>query len=192
MSGSRTNKPEEMTMSMTAERRISGQVKEESTAAPTKTLLRIAERLSGVGALVSHYGLVLVIFWIGAMKFTAYEANSIQPMAANSPLMRWLYGFLSVQGFSDLLGVVEIAIAVMIGMRWLSPRVSAVGSMLAILMLLTTLSFLFSTPGWEPSLGGFPALAVVPGQFLLKDLVLLGASIWSLGESLASIGASRS
>ena len=81
----------------------------------------------------------------------------------------------------------EIAIAVMIGMRWLSPRVSAVGSMLAILMFLTTLSFLFSTPGWEPSLGGFPALAVVLGQFLLKDIVLLGASIWSLGESLASI-----
>src|SRR4029434_2702637 len=41
-------------------------------------------------------------------------------------------------------------------------------------------------------LGRIPALAVVPGQFLLKDFVLLGASIWSLGESLASIGASGS
>jgi hypothetical protein len=36
-------------MSMPAERRISGQVKEESTAAPTNTLLRIAERLSDLG-----------------------------------------------------------------------------------------------------------------------------------------------
>jgi len=181
-----------MTMSIPAERRISRQVKEESTAAPTKTLPRIAERLSDLGALVSRYGLVLVIFWIGAMKFTSYEANGIQPLVANSPFMGWLYRFLSVQEFSDSLGVVEIAIAVMIGMRWLSPRVSAIGSVLAIVMFLTTLSFLFSTPGWEPSLGGFPALAVVPGQFLLKDLVLLGASIWSLGESLASIGASSS
>jgi len=181
-----------MTMSIPAERRISRQVKEESTAAPTKTLPRIAERLSDWGALVSRYGLVLVIFWIGAMKFTSYEANGIQPLVANSPFMGWLYRFLSVQEFSDSLGVVEIAIAVMIGMRWLSPRVSAIGSVLAIVMFLTTLSFLFSTPGWEPSLGGFPALAVVPGQFLLKDLVLLGASIWSLGESLASIGASSS
>jgi hypothetical protein len=49
MYGSRTNKSEEMTMSMPAERRISGQVKEESTAAPTNTLLRIAERLSDLG-----------------------------------------------------------------------------------------------------------------------------------------------
>jgi uncharacterized membrane protein YkgB len=59
---------------------------------------------------------VLVILWIGAMKFTAYEANVIQPLVANSPLMGWLYRFLSVQEFSDSLGVVEIAIAVMIGM----------------------------------------------------------------------------
>src|SRR5260370_7214873 len=53
-------------------------------------------------------------------------------------------------------------------------------------MFLTTLSFLFSTPGWEPSLGGFPALSGAVGQFLLKDVVLLGAAIWSLGEALTS------
>jgi len=76
----------------------------------------------------------------------------------------------------------------MIGLRPLSPKVSAIGSAVAVVMFLTTISFLFSTPGWEPSLGGFPALAVVPGQFLLKDVVLLGASMWSLGESLQSVG----
>jgi hypothetical protein len=27
----------------------------------------------------------------------------------------------------------------------------------------------------------------LPGQFLLKDAVLLGAAIWSLGESLTSV-----
>jgi uncharacterized membrane protein YkgB len=52
------------------------------------------------------------------------------------------------------------------------------------MMFLTTLSFLMSTPGWEPSLGGFPGLSVAPGQFLLKDVVLLGAALWSLGEAL--------
>jgi hypothetical protein len=36
----------------------------------------------------------------------------------------------------------------------------------------------------EASLGGFPALSVVPGPFLLKDAVLLGASSWSAGEAL--------
>ena len=51
-------------------------------------------------------------------------------------------------------------------------------------MFLTTLSFLVTTPGvWEPSLGGFPALSHRPGEFLLKDLALLGISLWSLGEA---------
>jgi hypothetical protein len=51
-------------------------------------------------------------------------------------------------------------------------------------MFLTTLSFLITTPGvWEPSLGGFPALSAVPGQFLIKDLALLGISLCTLGEA---------
>jgi uncharacterized membrane protein YkgB len=35
--------------------------------------------------------LVLVLGWIGAMKFTAYEATGIQGLVASSPLMSWLY-----------------------------------------------------------------------------------------------------
>jgi hypothetical protein len=38
----------------------------------------------------------------------------------------------------------------------------------------------------EPTLG-FPALSVMPGQFLLKDIVLFSAAVWSLGESLEAI-----
>src|SRR5207253_148131 len=84
-------------------------------------------------------------------------------------------------------GIVEIAIAVMIGLRSWSALIAAVGSAMAVVMSLTTLSFLFSTPGWEPTLGGFPGLSAMPGQFLLKDLVLLGAAVWSLGEALSVV-----
>lgn len=142
-----------------------------------------AAALETAGQHIVRYGLVLVLAWIGAMKFTAYEANGIQPLVANSPLIGWVYQIFSVQTFSNWLGVLEIAIAVMIALRPVSAAVAALGSVLAVGMFLTTLSFLFSTPGWEPSLG-FPALAVLPGQFLLKDVVLLGAAVWSLGESL--------
>jgi reactive chlorine resistance protein C len=144
-----------------------------------------ATGLETAGHLVLRYGLVLVVAWIGAMKFTAYEAAGIQPLVANSPFMGWMYRFLSVRLFSDLLGLVEIAIAVMIGLRAWSAEIAALGSGIAVVMFLTTLSFLFSTPGWEPSLGGFPALSAMPGQFLLKDVVLLGAAVWSLGEALS-------
>jgi uncharacterized membrane protein YkgB len=51
-------------------------------------------------------------------------------------------------------------------------------------MFLTTLSFMLTTPGvCEASHGGFPALSVVPGQFLFEDVVLLGAALWSFGEA---------
>ena len=136
-----------------------------------------------VGELLLRYGLVLVIGWIGLMKFTEYEAKGIQPLVANSPLMSWMYGFLTVRQFSAALGIVEVSIAILIGLRHWSARASAVGSAAAVLMFLTTLSFLLSTPGWEPSLGGFPALSALPGQFLLKDVVLLGAAMWSCGEA---------
>jgi reactive chlorine resistance protein C len=138
-------------------------------------------------AYLLRYGLVLVIAWIGFMKFTAYEAAGIQPLVANSPLMSWVYAIFSERAFSALLGVVEVGIAAMIALRSVSAKVSAIGSGLAAVMFLTTLTFLVSTPGWEPSLGGFPALSALPGQFLLKDVVLLGASVWSLGESLQAM-----
>ena len=83
-----------------------------------------------------------------------------------------------------MLGVVEVAIALLIAARPFSPRASALGSALAVGMFLTTLSFLVTTPGvWEASAGGFPALSGKPGQFLIKDLALLGISLWTFGEA---------
>lgn len=144
----------------------------------------MSSRVEAVGRGLARYGLVVVVAWIGLMKFTAYEAEGIRPFVANSPLMSWVYGPLSVRGFSAVLGIVEVAIAILIAARPFWPRACAVGSALAIVMLLTTLSFLLTTPGvWEPSLGGFPALSAIPGQFLIKDLALLGISLWSLGEA---------
>src|SRR4051794_37088575 len=144
----------------------------------------LSSQVEAVGSGLARYGLVVVVAWIGLMKFTAYEAEGIRPFVAHSPLMSWGYGFMSVRGFSAVLGVVEVATALLIAARPFSPRASALGSALAVGMFLTTLSFLVTTPGvWEPSLGGFPALSAVPGQFLIKDLALLGISLWTLGEA---------
>ena len=144
----------------------------------------MSSRVEAVGRELARYGLVLVVVWIGLMKFTAYEAEGIRLYVANSPLMSWVYGPMSVRGFSAVLGVVELAIAVLIAARPFSPRATAFGSALAVGMFLTTLSFLATTPGvWGPSAGGFPALSGKPGQFLIKDLALLGISLWSLGEA---------
>jgi uncharacterized membrane protein YkgB len=144
----------------------------------------IGVQVRTLGAFLLRYGLVIVIGWIGAMKLTAYEAERIQPLVANSPLLNWTYAVWGMQGFSHLLGVVEIMVALLLALRPISTRLAVAGSTMAIGMFMTTLSFILSTPGWEPSLGGFPALSVMPGQFLLKDIVLSGAALWSLGDAL--------
>jgi uncharacterized membrane protein YkgB len=144
-------------------------------------------QLASAGLAVARYGLAIVVGWIGAMKFTAVEASAIEPLVRNSPLLGWMYGIMSVRRFSNTLGVVELLIAAAIAARRWSPRIAAAGSAAAVAMFLTTLTFLFSTPGWEQSLGGFPALAVLPGQFLLKDLVLLGTALWSFAEAADAV-----
>ncbi len=55
-------------------------------------------RLEAVGGGVLRYGLVGVLLYYGGLKFYAFEARGIEPLMANSPLFRWLYAVLSVQG----------------------------------------------------------------------------------------------
>jgi uncharacterized membrane protein YkgB len=142
-------------------------------------------QFESLGGHILRYGLVLVLGWIGAMKFTAYEAEGIKPLLQTSPLMAWMLAVMSLQAVSNLIGTVELLTALLLAIRPWAAKASAVGSVLAIGTFLTTLTFLLSLPGWEPSLGGFPALSG-SGGFLLKDVVLLGASVWTLGDSLAA------
>lgn len=137
--------------------------------------------------IVARYGLAIVIGWIGIFKFCSYEALNIQPLVANSPFMGWLYGIFSVQTFSSILGVVEITTAVLLMVKPWYPRLSLLGSGLAILLFVSTLSFILTTPGVaEADAGGFPLLSMT-GQFLIKDLVLLGVSIFTLADAMETI-----
>jgi len=155
---------------------------------PTGTAASTAEHpVATVGRQLVRYGLVVVIAWIGALKYTSYEATSIQPLIAHSPIFSWLYSIVSVRAFAAVLGTAEIIAALLIAIRPLSPRISAIGSAMAVLLFLSTLSFLFTTPGATvAAAGGFPVLSVLPGQFLIKDLVLVSAALWTLGDSLGA------
>src|SRR5438128_11427279 len=99
----------------------------------------LSSQVEAVGRELARYGLVVVIAWIGLMKFTTYEAEGISPFVANSPLMSWIYRIISVRGFSAVLGIIEVAIALLIALRFVSPRASALGSALAVGMFVTTL-----------------------------------------------------
>src|SRR5262245_19464836 len=152
------------------------------------TLALAGPRAEAVGNHTLRYGLVLILLWIGGMKFTTYEAQGIRPFVENSPLFAWTYPVLGVQGLSNILGTTEILVGLLIAARPWLPRLSAVGSLLAVGMFLSTLSFLVTTPGaWADEIGGFPAISVL-GQFLIKDVALLAAAVWSFGEAVRAPG----
>ncbi|OBA59195.1 hypothetical protein A5647_18195 [Mycobacterium sp. 1100029.7] len=147
-------------------------------------------RIETIAGGLGRYGLVVVIGWIGALKFMNFEAQQIRPLVSHSPFMSWLYHYLPVYGFSALLGVFEVGAALLLAIKPLAPKLSIIGSLLAIMLFVFTISFLFTTPGvGEAAGGGFPALSLT-GEFLLKDIPLLGLSFWTLADAIRASGSS--
>ena len=149
--------------------------------------LQIAER--GVGSLsllaLLRWALVVIFLWFGGMKFTAYEAEGIAPFIAHSPLMSWLHILFGIRGASYVIGVLELSTAAALIAGAINPVFSALGAAMSTITYLITITFFISTPGVaEPTAGGFPAISAAPCQFLLKDLVLLAASLCLLSASV--------
>lgn len=148
---------------------------------------KVAERTTGSlkDLALLRWALAVIFLWFGCMKFTAYEANGNAALIANSPLMGWMNGAFGVRGASDVIGVIELSTCAMLALGSLVPIASALGAAMSAMTFLITLTFFVSTPGVaEPTAGGFPAISALPGQFLLKDLVLLAASVTLLRASV--------
>ena len=139
-------------------------------------------RLAVTATAILRYGLVALLLLWGSFKFAAFEAEAIRPLIENSPLMSWLYPLLGIRGTSALIGVVELAAAILICTRRWQPLWSAAGSLIASGTFVVTLTFLFTTPN-----------VLAPdnpwGGFLLKDILLLGAALFSAAESLDAAAA---
>lgn len=137
-----------------------------------------------IAGFLLRYGLVLLILWIGVFKFTPTEAKAIEPLLANSPLLSWLLATAGVEGASKVIGAAEIVTALLLALGPAAPRISLVGSVAAIGMFLTTLSFLVTTPNSWAVVDGL----LVPaggGFFILKDVVFLGAALWTAADAIA-------
>lgn len=174
-----------------------------------------ASRLNRFGIGLLRLALVVVLFWIGGLKFADYEADGIVPFVANSPIMGFFYShpepeyrrYMNKEGelnlahrrwhetnktysFSHGLGAVIIMIGILIVLHPLLPQVATIGSLLLIGMACTTLSFLVTTPEtWVPALGdsahGFPYLSGA-GRLVVKDIIMLGAAVVTMADSAAA------
>ena len=187
---------------------------ETQTSAPPaiQRIFSGAARLDRFGMGLLRLGLIVVLIWIGGLKFAKYEADSIVPLVSNSPLMGFFYAhpapeyraYMNKEGelnpahrqwhetnntypFAYGLGVVIVAIGLLLALHPIRPQLAALGSFLLILMACTTLSFLVTTPeAWVPALGdanhGFPFLSGT-GRLVVKDAIMLGAAFVTLADS---------
>ena len=144
--------------------------------------------LASVGFSVVRCGLATTFLWVGALKFKEYEVQNAEPLVTASPLTSRLHDKLGAQKLARLIGITQITLGSLIAAKPLAPRASAVGSFGAAGMMLGTLSFLATTPeAWQEG-QGVPQLSML-GEALLKDTVLLGASLVTAADSLRAVRA---
>ena len=80
---------------------------------PKSSNIAYTAKLARVAPLIARYALVIVFVWFAGLKFTAYEAQGIAPLGEHSPFLSWIYHLVSIDTFSQLLGVAELITAVL-------------------------------------------------------------------------------
>lgn len=121
--------------------------------------------------------LAIIFIWFGVGKFTVWGASAIEGLVNNSPLLSWwAYSIFDVGTFAALLGTLEIVIGLLLLAGLVNFKLRAIAGLCGIITFLITLSFMLTTPGIVPEGASFPIISDMPGEFLLKDLVLLAVS----------------
>lgn len=171
-----------------------------------------AAGLDRIGVEVMRLGLVVVLLWIGGLKFADYEADGIVPLVSNSPIVSVLYHraapeyrmYMNKEGeaipahhdwherngtypVARGLGIIIMSLGILIALNPVFPQAAALGSFLLLGMSCVTLSFLVTTPeAWVPALGGaqhgFPYLSAV-GRLIVKDSIMFGAALVTMADS---------
>jgi len=128
--------------------------------------------------------MVIIFLFFGYQKWFEYEAQVLIPYISNGPLIFWMYPVFGIRGASWFLGVAEWSFGALLFLGFWDKRLGilgAAGSTVTFVMTVTIIPFMPN--GWAESAGGFPAMTGnVP--FLMKDVVLLAASLYLLKQDL--------
>jgi uncharacterized membrane protein YkgB len=130
--------------------------------------------------------MVLIFLAFGYQKWWAYEAEVLIPYISNGPLIFWLYPVFGIRGASWFLGVSEWLFGALLFLGFWNKRLGilgAIGSTVTFVMTVTIIPFMPN--GWDP-VAGFPAMAGNVA-FLMKDFVLLAASIYLLKQDVVRV-----
>ena len=130
--------------------------------------------------LITSIGMIVMLLWAGSYKMTAPGAEGIVPLVSNSPLISWHFKLFGPYIGSDIIGLTELAAAILIIAGYRKPKAGIIGAFIAALMFFTTSTMLITTPGAIISVPGIHHMRYMSflGLFLFKDLVSLGASFY--------------
>jgi uncharacterized membrane protein YkgB len=128
--------------------------------------------------------MVLIFLFFGYQKWFEYEVQGLIPFIDNGPLTFWMYPVFGVHGATYFLGVSEWLTAALLICGFWNPRAGIVGAALLVATFVTTVTIIpFMPDGWNAAAGGFPAMQGNVA-FLMKDVVLLGASVYLLKQDV--------
>jgi uncharacterized membrane protein YkgB len=135
---------------------------------------------------VIRASMVIIFLFFGYQKWWAYEAERLIPFISNGPLIWWLYPAFGLQGASWFLGVAEWTFGALLFAGFWDKRLGILGAGGSAVTFFTTVTIIpFMPGGWDP-VAGFPAMTGnVP--FLMKDVVLLAASLYLLKQDVERI-----
>jgi uncharacterized membrane protein YkgB len=124
-----------------------------------------------------------VIF--GYQKWFEFEARQIEPFISNNPFVFWLIPLFGLRGASWFLGTTEWSFGALLLLGFWNKRLGILGALGSIFTFISTFATIpFMPDGWAAAAGGFPAMTVATA-FLMKDIVLLTASVYLLKQDVA-------
>jgi uncharacterized membrane protein YkgB len=131
--------------------------------------------------------MVIICLFFGYQKWFDYEAQALIPYISHGPLVFWLYPAFGIRGATYFLGVSEWLFGALLLAGLWNKKLGILGALgLCFSMLRTSTIIPFLPDGWAASAGGFPAMTERVA-FLMKDLVLLGVSVYLLRQDVLRV-----
>ena len=131
--------------------------------------------------------MVIIFLFFGYQKWFAYEAQVLIPYISNGPLIFWLHPLFGIRGATWFLGVSEWSFGTLLFLGFWNKRLGILGALGSSITFVCTVTIIpFMPDGWAASAGGFPAMTEHIA-FLMKDIVLFGASVYLLRQDVMRV-----
>jgi uncharacterized membrane protein YkgB len=169
--------------------RSDGNERSENVNTLIKTLIRMGLLKDDLDYNFMRASMVIIYFFFGYQKWFDYEAKGLIPFFTHGPLIFWMYPVFGMKGATYFLGVSEWLFGALLFAGFWNKKLGILGALGSIVSFLCTVTAIpFLPDGWEPSAGGFPAMAAGSNvAFTMKDVVLLAVSVYLLKQDVLRV-----